>query len=324
MVSFAWPWAFLLLPLPLLVLWRSRNADAGGDAVAVPPVLAQALGRVESRSSRAGMLQSVLLWLAWLALIAAVAQPSLVAGAAVRPASGRAMVVAIDLSSSMGRRDFVLDGRAVDRLTALKSVARAFIAARRGDRIGLVLFGDEAFAAAPVSYDLAAVSNALEESAIGMAGRATAIGDALGLAIVKLRDDPAPIKTVVLLSDGTNNSGQTEPEDAARLAATLGIRVLTIGLGSEKETSAGDPIDPSADLDEATLQRIATASGGTFFRARTTEELAVVYGAIDAIESSAAEAPPVVPRLDIRNWLLLALAGLLAVMSLSRWRRAWA
>lgn len=322
MVSFAWPWAFVLLPLPLLALRWGHSGDKSGDAIAVPPLLAQALGRVPSHSRRSMFLQTALLWLAWLLLISAIAQPSLVTGSAVRPASGRAMVVVMDLSSSMERRDFMLDGRAVDRLTALKAVARAFVEARRGDRIGLVLFGDEAFSAAPVSYDLASISNALEEAAIGMAGRATAIGESLGLAIVKLRDDPAPLKTVILLSDGTNNSGQTEPEDAARLAATLGIRVQTIGMGSEKETSAGDPIDPSADLDEATLTRIAKESGGTFFRARTTEELRAVYAEIDTIERSGQDAPPVVPRLDIRNWLLLALAALLAALSLLRRRQA--
>lgn len=324
MVSFAWPWAFLLLPLPLLTMRWGSSGDKSGDAIAVPPLLAQALGRVPSHSRRSAFLQAALLWMAWLLLVSAIAQPSLVAGSAVRLASGRAMVVVMDLSSSMERRDFVLDGRAVDRLTALKAVARAFIETRKGDRMGLVLLGDEAFSAAPVSYDLASISNALEEAAIGMAGRATAIGEALGLAIVKLRDDPASFKTVVLLSDGTNNSGQTEPEDAARLAATLGIRVQTIGMGSEKETTAGDPIDPSADLDEATLKRIAKESGGKFFRARTTEELRAVYAEIDTIERSAQDAPPVVPRLDIRNWLLLALAMLLAALSFLRRRQALA
>lgn len=324
MVTFAWPWAFLLLPLPLLACRLGRSAGDRDKAIAVPPLLAEAFENIESRDAHGGTFGKVLPWLAWLLLVAAIAQPSLVGGSEVRPASGRAMVVAIDLSSSMERKDFVLDGRTVDRLTALKAVARAFILAREGDRIGLVLFGDEAFAAAPVSYDLAAVSNALEEAAIGMAGRATAIGDALGLAIVKLRDDPAPAKVIVLLSDGTNNSGETEPEDAARLAASLGIRVQTIGLGSEKETSAGDPIDPSADLDEATLKRIAAESGGQFFRARTTDELRAVYAEIDAVERSTADAPPTVPRLDIRNWLLLALAASLAALCLARWGRQWA
>lgn len=310
---FGWPLALLLAPLPLLVKLlpdRERNTDA----IAIPPMLAAAFGATGKDQRRRGGWESVLLWLAWALLVGAIAQPSLIAGETIRPATGRSLVMAVDLSSSMERKDFQIDGKSTDRLTALKSVARDFIEKRQGDRLGLVLFGDEAFSAAPISYDLASISNALEESAIGMAGRATAIGDALGLAIVKLRADPAPVKTIVLLSDGTNNAGQAEPEDAARLAAEFGIRVQTIGMGSEKQSGAGDPIDPSADLDEATLKRIAEASGGSFFRARTTQELAAVYGEIDRIERSAADAPPVVPRVDIRNWLLAAMAGLLGVI----------
>lgn len=318
MVTFDWPWALLLLPLPLLLFFAQRRG--GADAVAVPPLLADALSAVSGeRTSRLNWLL-VILWIAWALLVGAIAQPALITGAAIYPATGRAMVLAIDLSSSMERKDFTIDGKAVDRLTALKPVARSFIEARRGDRIGLVLFGDEAFSAAPISYDLASISNALEESAIGMAGRATAIGDALGLAIVKLKADPAPQKAILLLSDGTNNSGQAEPEDAARLAAQFGIRVQTIGLASASESGA-DGMDPAADLDEETLKRIADESGGQFFRARSSEELQLVYDSIDRLESSEGVAPPVVPKIDIRNWLLLPLALLLGVVSFSLARR---
>jgi len=317
MVSFGWPLAFMLLPLPLLLRLVNKQppAEAG---LPIPPMLAQAFDAVASKSQRSSRLLLSLTWICWGLLVISIAQPSLVAGSAIRPATGRAMIVAIDLSSSMERRDFVLEGEAVDRLTALKSIARSFIRARQGDRLGLVLFGDEAFSAAPISYDLASISNVLEESAIGMAGRATAIGDAIGLAIVKLRADPAIAKDIVLLSDGTNNSGTAEPEDAARIAKSLGIRILTIGMGSARGASGADPIDPSADLDEETLQQIAELSGGRFFRARTTEELGAVYAELDRLARSEGEAPPVVPKLDIRNWTLLALALCLAAVAMLR------
>lgn len=323
MVNVAWPWALLLLPLPLL-LSRLIPRPSRASEIAVPPLLAGALDAVHGdRSRRAGWLP-VAVWLAWGLLIAAIAQPALTIGTAVSPATGRAIILAIDLSSSMERKDFRLDGEAVDRLTALKSVARAFIAARRGDRMGLVLFGDEAFSAAPISYDLASIANALEESAIGMAGRATAIGDALGLAIVKLRGDPATEKTIVLLSDGTNNSGKAEPEDAARLAKQFGIHIQSIGMASAGSDGSAAAIDPSADLDEETLRKIAEESGGQFFRARTTEELQQIYAAIDRLEASESAAPPTVPRIDIRNWLLVPLALLLGIigLALSRSRSA--
>lgn len=317
MVSFAWPWAFLLLPMPLAVslLLRRRHVDA----IAVPPLLADSFAASGANSNMGPNWLLALLWVAWALLVGAIAQPSLIAGSAIYPATGRAMIMAIDLSSSMERKDFTLDGKAVDRLSALKPVARAFIEARKGDRIGLVLFGNEAFSAAPISYDLASISNALEESAIGMAGRATAIGDAIGLAIVKLKADPAPQKAIILLSDGTNNSGQAEPEDAAKLATQFGIRIQTIGMASESTGTAG--MDLSADLDEETLKRVAEASGGQFFRARTSGELQAVYDAIDEMERSEGEAPPTVPKLDIRNWLLLPLAVLLAIAGFAVGRR---
>jgi Ca-activated chloride channel family protein len=320
MVSFGWPWALLLLPLPLFVTLARRRERR--TAIAVPPLLAEALDVTETRSGPRTIWLAALLWIGWALLVGAIAQPALIAGSTINSASGHAMVVVIDLSSSMERTDFELDGKPVDRLTALKSVARAFIAARQGDRIGLVLFGDEALVAAPISYDLASISNALEESAIGMVGRATAIGDALGLAIVKLRDDPAAEKAIVLLSDGTNNSGQAEPEDAARLAKQFGIRVQTVGMGSMALPETQYTTDFSADLDEATLKRIAEESGGQYFRASTTTELKAVYDIIDRLETSESDAPPVVPRIDVRNWLLLPLGLLLGVIGLVLgWRR---
>lgn len=320
MVGFAWPWALLLLPLPMFLRSRMSTGDEAG--LPVSPMLLEALESITtSRQHRQDVL-AVLRWLAWILLVLSVAQPSIVAGSAVHPASGRAVVLAVDLSSSMERRDFVFEGSQVDRLTAFKSVARAFVEKRQGDRLALVLFGDEAFSAAPLSYDVSSVANALEESAIGIAGRATAIGDAIGLAITKLRADPAPEKTIVLMSDGTNNAGSAEPEDAARLARSLGIRIHTIGLGSDRGGNAGDPMSPAADLDEETLKNIAEATDGRFFRARTTEELEAVYREVDKIERSPVDAPPIVPRIDIRNWLLLALVVTLALVAALRARPA--
>lgn len=312
-LTFGWPMALLLLPAPLLL--RLLPARSETQAVQPPPLLAEAMAATRSEAGRAVNWPTALLWLAWVAVVTATAQPTLLAGATVMPASGRALELVIDLSSSMERKDFRLQGEPVDRLTALKSVARDFIAKRQGDRIGMVLFADQAFSAAPISYDLSAIANTLEEAAIGMAGRATAIGDGLGLALVKLRDDSARQKAIILLSDGTNNAGQAEPEDAAKLAKELGIAIHTIGMASEKGETGG--LDPAADLDEATLKTVAEISGGRFFRARTTDELAQVYAELDRIETSESPAPPTVPRIDIRNWLLLAAAAALALASLA-------
>ena len=138
-----------------------------------------------------------------------------------------------------------------------------------------------------------------------MAGRTTSIGDALGLAIISLRDDVAQEKSIVLLSDGTNNSGTAEPEDAARLAMSMGISIYTIGLGSDNTTESQQFQSPSADLDEATLKAIADTSGGKFFRAHTTTELEKIYHEIDTIELAQSTAPPTVVKRDYRNIFIL-------------------
>jgi Ca-activated chloride channel homolog len=319
MVSLAWPWALTALPLPLLLAWAThpRRAEHG---IRPPPLLAEALCEVAGETSTGGGRWRMLAWIAWSLLLLAIAQPALMAGEALRPASGRAIVVAIDLSSSMERTDFELDGRPVDRLTAFKSVAGHFVDGRVGDRIGLVFFGEAAFSAAPVGYDLSAMSNTIREAGIGMAGRTTAIGEAIGLATIMLRDDPASESAIVLMSDGTNNAGSVEPEDAARLARDFGIRVHAVGMASTRAEAPGSPLDPSADLDEETLRIVAETSGGRFFRARTTGELAAIYAEIDRLERTEAAAPPVVPMIDLRNFALAGLALVLGALALSRRR----
>lgn len=318
MLSFAWPWIGLCLPLPWIVMrfdrWRSRRA---GTALSVPPHMAEALQALAPSESRVWRRDSLPVWLAWILFLAALAQPSWIDGSEIRQASGRALVLAIDLSGSMERQDFVLDGSRVDRLRAVKSVAMDFVGRRSGDRIGLVLFGDEAFTASPLTFDTAALAHAIAEAGIGMAGRTTAIGDALGLATIKLREDPAEQRAIVLLSDGTNNSGESEPEDAARLAREFGVRIHTIALGSTRAAPAGaaNRIDPSADLDEATLEEVARIADGRFFRASTTEDLMAVYREIATLESAPSEAPPVVLRRDLRNVCLVMLLGVLLVQA---------
>ena len=216
----------------------------------------------------------------------------------------------------MERRDFSIDNETVNRLVVVKNIASEFIGSRKGDRVGLVLFGSEAFIASPLTYDVDSVNTTLQGSGIGMAGRTTAMGDALGLAIKSLRDDPAVEKAIVLLSDGTNNAGTVEPEDAAELAISLGITVHTIGLGSEDAGIEGQQFQSaSADLDEATLKAVASASGGEFFRARTSAELKAIYAEIDALESANVPAPPLIIKRDFRN-LFIVLSLLCLFVSL--------
>lgn len=252
----------------------------------------------------------------------ALSGPRLVLPATALPASGREIMLVMDLSGSMERRDFALDGQTVSRLVAVKRVGATFIRRRAGDRIGLVIFANESYVAASPSFDTGTVARALEEATIGLVGRSTGIGDGLGLALRRLNpatsgegpDGPAKTaKVVVLLTDGANNAGQTTPRDVAALAKELGVTVHTIALGPRDETNADGEQDV---VDSETLRDIARITGGRMFRVKTTDDLIAATDAIDDIEGARAKAPPLPLRKDLWPWpaalAFLCGAGLLA------------
>lgn len=317
-MEFSWPWIFLLLPLPLL--FRQPTQGLATNALRIPTMLSRALDDLQVSSRYTMSVEQIAMWLAWIALLLALAQPWRPGDTVVQPVSGRALAMVVDLSGSMERRDFTLDGETSDRLSVVKSVAGQFIEARQGDRISLILFGREAFVASPLSFDLDAIRIILDSAGIGMAGRSTAIGDALGLAIKTLRNDTSDSKAIVLLSDGTNNSGSAEPESAASFARDLGIRIHSVAMGSDdsEASPSGYATANSADLDEATLEAIANDSGGKFFRARSSAELNAVYEEIDKLERSESDAPPVILQQDLRHWPLLFMLGLLTILAMRR------
>jgi len=318
-MQFDWPWIFLMLPLPLLV----RRARPPGNTryIRIPAQLATALASVDDATNNRWTGRKLLVWIIWLSLLIAIAQPWQPGDTVVQPVSGRAIALAVDVSGSMERQDFTLNGQTSDRLSVVKQIAKDFIAQRQGDRLSLVLYGKEAFIASPLTFDLAAVGSILDSAGIGMAGRSTAIGDALGLSIKTLQSDPATDKAIVLLSDGTNNAGSVEPESAAELAVGMGIRIHTIAMGSEDTDRGGYSVAQSADLDEDTLKSVAETANGKFFRARTIDDLQAVYSAIDTLESAEVTAPPVIIRQDLRFWpQCLLLLSLLLLTWLQRVR----
>jgi Ca-activated chloride channel family protein len=317
------PWILLALPLPLLAArLLPAEREGGSGALLVPGTL---VGKAHAGADLAarGRRRAALIWTLWAALVVALSGPRLVMPAAALPASGREIMIAMDLSGSMERRDFALNGETVNRLTAVKRVGTDFIRRRAGDRIGLVIFADQAYVAAAPSFDTAAVARALDEATIGISGRSTGIGDGLGLALRRLdpkdaptgaQGEPAPsAKAVILLSDGANNAGQTAPKDVAALAKELGIKVYTIALGPRDMADADGEQDV---VDTETLRDMAQASGGEAFRVRTTEDLVRVADAIDRLEGGRALAPPLPLRRDLWPWpaalALLAAAALLA------------
>lgn len=227
-------------------------------------------------------------WLAWLCLVAAMARPVLFGDAMEEAVSGRDLMLAVDLSGSMEVEDFVLKARKVDRLTATKAVAGQFIERRVGDRLGLIVFGDKAYLQVPLTFDRKTVRTLLDETVIGLAGEKTAIGDAIGLAVKRLQSNPEGQRVLILLSDGANTAGAVTPLQAADLAARVGLKVYTIGIGADemmiRDFLGSHKVNPSQDLDEVTMRGIAEKTGGQYFRARDVQQMEAIYRKLDQLE----------------------------------------
>jgi len=289
MLQFEWPWLFALLPLPWLLRYLLPTASAAeGAALRVP-----ALNDFEVLVAAGGSAQikRASVWLAalaWLLLVTGAARPQWLGEPVELPINGRDLMLAVDLSESMHESDFVLNNQPVDRLTASKAVAREFIARRVGDRLGLILFGQQAYLQVPLTFDRQTVQQLLDESMIGMAGRQTAIGDALGLGVKRMREQNTPHKVMILMTDGRNTVGDIDPLRAAELAHDAGLTVHTIGIGADQALQRGFfgtvRVNPSTDLDEDTLRAIAKKTGGRYFRARDAQAFEKIYAEIDKLE----------------------------------------
>lgn len=318
-----WPWLLLLLPLPLLVRWLLPPATTPMPALRVPWRDAD-FRAIAGRGAgvRRGLGIGLLAWLGWALLCVAAARPQQFGEILQPPQSGREMMLALDLSGSMGEGDMLLGGRPVDRLTAARAVLADFLDRRDGDRVGLIVFGQRAYVLTPLTSDHASVREQLADAVVGLAGRETAIGDAIGLATKRLAAQPEGQRVLVLLTDGVNTAGELEPERAARLARDNGVRIHTIAFGGEGQSFSvfGMPITlPGGEdsHDEATLQRISEMTGGRSFRARDTAELAGIYAEIQRLEPVQQAGEPLRPLIERYPWPLGAgLACLLLALLL--------
>jgi Ca-activated chloride channel family protein len=321
--EFAWVWALLALPLPWLAMYLLPAAPQRLQAaLRVPYGRAFAAMRTTSGSSRSLRLHRWLPLLGWVLLCVAAARPQQVGDIVRPPHSGRDLLLAVDLSGSMQQQDMQLGGDAVDRLTAIKAVLGDFLTRRVGDRVGLIVFGTQAYAVTPLTYDRETVRQQLLTSEVGLAGPNTAIGDAIVLAVKRLRAQPQPdnatTHVLVLLTDGVSNAGAVEPARAAELAAAEHLRIYTIGFGGQGQV---DPLMgfalpmPDDSVDEDTLRKIAEQTGGRYFRARDTESLVGIYAELDRIEPSLHEGRIERPRIELYPWPLAAalLIGVLLV-----------
>ncbi len=315
-IEFAWPWLFTALPLPLLLAVLLPPAkETLASALRIPFYTALQQGVIQRRrqSPRSRLLLAAL---AWLLLVTAATRPQLVGESIQIPLSGRSLMLAVDISGSMENEDMVIGNRQVTRLLAVKAVASDFIEQRKGDHIGLILFGRQAYLQAPLTYDRKTVRQLLGEAQVGLAGKETAIGDAIGLAVKRLREQPESNRVLILLTDGANTAGSIAPLIAADLAAQEGVRIYTIGVGADEmvvQGLFGPRRIASGDLDEATLKAIASKTGGRYFRARDIRSLQQIYALLDEIEPISQESESFRPVEELYIWPL-ALALLLSVL----------
>lgn len=315
MPDFAWPWMFAALPLPWIVA-RLLPAVAPALALRLPH-------RGLNLEARAGLVRRRWppLWLAaWCLLLCAAARPQIPGPPQASPRSGRAVMLAIDISGSMRATDMVLGGRRVNRFVATQAIVGDFISRREGDKLGLILFGTHAYLVTPLTYDLATVRQQLQSSAVGLAGKATAIGDAIAVGVRRLKDLPQRARVLILMTDGVNTAGHMPPLQAAKIAKAAGVRIYTIGLGSERggmQGMFGAFFQGSPDsINHRLLKHLAQTTGGRFFRATDTAELADAWRTIGQLEPLKQEAEPVRLRRELFRWplgaaaLFAALAGL--------------
>ncbi len=319
MIHFQWWWMVFALPLPALVYFglRPRSTSFAGIRVPFFDVVANAT----SGQNRVQRLAQGLAILSWLLLLLACMRPQWVGEPVSLPLSGRDLMLAVDLSESMKARDMQIGGRRVDRLQAVQAIAGDFIARREGDRLGLILFGSQAYLQSPLTLDRRTVSTLLNEAVIGIAGPRTAIGNAIALAVKRLQKRQGQEKVLILLTDGENTAGNISPEQAAQAAESIGLKIYTIGIGSTSSGALASFFSNRSGVDERALQRIAETTGGRYFQARDTQELAQIYALIDQLETVEEEVRSLRPVKELYYWpasLTLVLACFLFWMR-QRW-----
>lgn len=281
------PWwlVSLLLLVPILFFYRRQALRP-----ALPYPSLSILAKIQpSRWLWTRHLPMVARCLAIVSLAVALARPQGEQERGQKTSEGLDIVLVIDTSRSMEARDFLIGNERPTRLTVIKKVISEFIANRTDDRMGMVVFGSEAFTQAPLTLDHTILQKFLERVQIGMVGDATAIGDGLATAVSRLKDLEAKSRVVILLTDGSNTAGRVDPLAAGQAAKALGVRVYTVGVGSDGVVPVivGNQVQSQkADIDEDLLRKISSETGGQYFRATDTATLVKIYQTIDQLEKS--------------------------------------
>ncbi len=288
MLNLAQPLWLLLLPLPLL-LWRWAHQHPAKSSTA-PALLhphAALLNKLQQQLSPKQKFPW--LWLIGCALIiTALSRPQWQA----QEIQSRNFMLAIDVSGSMRAIDFSHDNQTISRLDMLKQVVTDFIDQRQNDRIGLIVFADDAYTLAPLTTDKRLLKQFLSQVKNGMAGEKTALGQAIALGVKRLQHQPANSRTLILLTDGTQSAGDITPERALQIAKDYQVRIYAIGIGTHGKVffprgPMEKPDYKEVPLDEATLQWLASESNGRYYRATATEELAQIIRDVEQLETVA-------------------------------------
>lgn len=328
MITFAWPWLLLLLPLPLLVYWlpQKRN-NRSSAALKIPQLMQSSSVSITTKATNKSPL--IILSVCWLLAVLALSQPQWLGDAIDIPTEGREMMIAVDLSGSMQIEDMSLQGSTVNRLDMLKVVLGNFIERRTGDRLGLILFADDAYMQTPMTFDRKTVKQMLDESVLGLVGRKTAIGDAIALAVKRFDAKQKSNKVLLLLTDGQNTAGKITPEQALELAIAKDITIYSIGIGADvmlQQSLFGTRrVNPSSELDEKTLTKLAEQTGGKYFRAKDSQGMELIYSLLDQLEPVEQDQQQMRPLTALFYWpLALAFilsSGYLLTINLSPYAR---
>lgn len=330
MIRFLQPeWFWALTALPLVALWRGRR---GPVAAAEYSDISLARDIARRTRSRIGGIVGLLPIIAAALMIVGLARPQRAHSRTEVTVNGIDIVLGLDVSGSMQALDFSVDGHRVNRIAVVKSVVSRFIDARPDDRIALIAFAGSPYLVSPLTLDHDWLLQNLQRINVGIGDDGTAIGSAIAAAVNHLRSTPAKSKVVILLTDGVNNSGKISPLAAAEAARALGVKVYTIGVGVRgkapipvrDEAGRIHVILANVDVDEKTLQAMASETGGLFYRATDTDSLRKIYEQINRYETSAQTVQKFEHVDELYRWALLpsmALLGLGVLLQQTRFRR---
>jgi len=319
MIHFDFLWALIALPLPLLIYWLPAKKQVQAAPLKMPTII-KGVQTQDFSPEKKKKTSLLILSLVWLLVVLASTQPQWLGEAVNVPTEGREMMIAVDLSGSMQVEDMSLNGRRVNRLDMLKVLLGEFIERRSGDRLGLILFGDDAYMQTPMTFDRKTVQQMLDETVLGLVGKQTAIGDAIALAVKRFDEKKDSNRVLLLLTDGQNTAGKITPDQALELAVAKDITIYSIGIGADvmiqNSLFGARRVNPSSELDEESLQRLADETGGYYFRARASEDMSKIYKLLDDLEPVEQEQQQMRPLTALFYWPL-GLALLIALITLA-------